>query len=71
MSKETQFAVFCTESYKAQKRMSGAEVAKLFAKYDVYSYLCEFYDVLHTTGDQYINRDIDAYLQARGAATTI
>ena len=30
-------------------------------------YLREFYDVLHTTGYQYINNDIDIYLKSRGA----
>ena len=32
-----------------------------------YDYLREFYDVLHTTGYQYINNDIDIYLNARNA----
>ncbi|MCI6634732.1 MAG: DUF3791 domain-containing protein [Clostridiales bacterium] len=38
---------------------------RLFEKYGVFDYLRTFYDVLHTTGYQYINHDIDLYLQAR------
>ena len=47
--------------------MSGQEVWKLFDRYGVFAYLREFYDVLHTTGHQYINHDIDIYLESHGA----
>lgn len=67
MSKETKFAVFCMESYKVHKALTGKQVSDLFEKYGVFDYIREFYDVLHTTGYQYINRDIDIYLQARNA----
>jgi len=67
MSKETQFAVFCLESYKVHKSLTGKQVYELFEKYGVFEYIREFFDVLHTTGDQYINHDIDIYLQARNA----
>lgn len=67
MSKEARFTVFCMESYKVHKALTGKQVSELFETYDVFEYLREFYDVLHTTGYQYINRDIDRYLQARNA----
>lgn len=59
MSKETEFTVFCMESYKVYKSLSGKQVSDLFRQYDVFDYIREFYDVLHTTSYQYINRDID------------
>lgn len=65
MSKEGQFTVFCMESYKTHKSLTGREVLELFQKYGVFEYIREFYDVLHTTGYQYINQDIDLYLKAR------
>lgn len=65
MSKEGQFTVFCMESYKTHKSLTGREVFELFQKYGVFEYIREFYDVLHTTGYQYINQDIDLYLKAR------
>lgn len=67
MSREAQFTVFCMESYKVHKSLTGKQVSELFEKYGVYEYIREFYDVLHTTGYQYINHDIDIYLQARNA----
>lgn len=65
MSKEGQFTVFCMESYKTHKSLTGLEVLELFQKYGVFEYIREFYDVLHTTGYQYINQDIDLFLNAR------
>ncbi len=65
MSEEAKFTVFCMESYKAHKSLSGRQIYDLFQRNGVFDYLRDFYDVLHTTGYQYINRDIDAYLRAR------
>ena len=68
MSKEMSFAIFCLESYKAHKNLSGREAAAIFSQYGVFDYIHEFYDVLHTTGYNYINNDIDIYLNSRGYA---
>ncbi len=67
MSQESNFAIFCMESYKIHKSITGKQVSEIFSKYGVFDYIREFYDVLHTTGYQYINHDIDAYLDKRGA----
>ncbi len=68
MSKEMEFTIFCLESYKDYKKLTGREALLLFDRYGVFDYLREFYDVLHTTGYQYINRDIEIYLKARNAS---
>lgn len=70
MSKETAFTVFCLENYKVHKSLTGKETAQLFKQYGVFDYIREFYDVLHTTGYQYLNNDIDIYLKTRGAVIT-
>ena len=67
MSQEARFTVFCLESYKQYRHLSGAETVGIFSRYGVFDYIREFYDVLHTTGRNYINHDIDIYLRARGA----
>lgn len=66
MSKEAEFTVFCMENYKLHRQLSGAEVVRIFDRYGVFDYIREFYDVLHTTGHNYINNDIDIYLRSRG-----
>ncbi len=68
MSKKLAFTIFCLESYKNYRKISGKDVAKLFREYGVYDYINEFYDILHTTGHNYINNDIDIYIKSRGAA---
>ena len=50
MSEEAKFTVFCMESYKAHKSLSGRQVYDLFQRNGVFDYLRDFYDVLHTTG---------------------
>ena len=47
MSKELAFTVFCLESYKAHRNLSGKEVSMLFEKYGVFEYVKEFYDILY------------------------
>ncbi len=69
MSKEINFTIFCMESYKAHRNLSGKAVLKLFSDYGVFDYIKEFYDILHTTGESYINNDIDIYLKSRGMAS--
>lgn len=59
--------MFCIESYKAYRSLTGWQTVELFRRYGMFDYLREFYDVLHTTGYQYINRDIDIYLKSRNA----
>ena len=66
MSKEMAFAVFCLDNYKIHRNLNGQEVSLLFEQYGVFDYIREFYDVLHTTGYNYINNDIDIYLNSRG-----
>lgn len=66
MSKEMSFAIFCLESYKMHRNLSGRETMEIFSRYGVFDYIREFYDVLHTTGHNYINNDIDGYLASRG-----
>ena len=67
MSKEMAFTVFCLENYKIHRNLNGQEVSLLFDRYGVFDYIREFYDVLHTTGYNYINNDIDLFLNSRGA----
>ena len=71
MSKEMSIVIFCIENYKIHRSLTGRQTADLFRQYGVFDYLREFYDVLHTTGYQYINQDIDIYLKARNAAVPV
>ncbi|MDR1004530.1 MAG: DUF3791 domain-containing protein [Prevotellaceae bacterium] len=60
-----QFVIFCLESYKADRTISGAKALSDFEECDVFSYLSEGYEVLHTQGQAYIVADIKDYIQHR------
>ena len=64
MSKEANFLIYCMERYRYVKRLSGADVAKLFGKYGIYGYIMKYFEALHTMGDQCIVHDIDDYISS-------
>jgi hypothetical protein len=68
MSRQGDFMVYCTEQYKAAKKLTGKQVAELFSRYRVWEYLYSCFEALHTTGANYIVEDIDLYIQARQPA---
>ncbi len=59
------FVSFCIEEYGAAKGMSGEQALDLFSKYGLVDYLCEYYDVLHTQGRQWLIEEIDEYIEIR------
>ena len=65
MSKTLQFKAFCFEAYRAEKKLTGRTAMQLFKKYGVLEYLGTCYDVLHTTGRQYIIQEIDEFINIR------
>ncbi len=65
MSKTMEFKVFCLEIYKQVHKLNGKESVDIFKTYGVFDYITSFYDILHSTGKQYIVEDIDIYINAR------
>jgi hypothetical protein len=57
-----QFIIFCLESYKEDRKISGAEALHDFERYDVINYLTDGFEVLHTQGQDYIIADIKDYI---------
>ena len=68
MSKTLEFKVFCFEAYRAYHKLTCREALQLFEKYEVLKYLNDCYDVLHTTGKEYLIEDIDAFISVRKGA---
>ena len=65
MGKTTRFKAFCLERYKYTHELKAAETLQLFEDYGVLEYIGEFYDVLHTFGEQYILNDIEEFMEKR------
>ena len=68
MSKTLAFKAFCFEAYRAEKNLTGREAMRIFKEYGVLDYLGKFYDVLHTTGREYMIEDIDKFIESRKRA---
>ena len=62
-SKIYKFIIFCLEHYKFFKQISAMQTLLLFRQTNVFQYLVEGYDVLHTQGRDYIVADIDDFIK--------
>ena len=65
MNRNIDFTVFCLESYKQAHHLKGKDALKVFSDNNVFNYIKSVYDVLHTTGQDYIVEDIDIYITSR------
>ena len=65
MADTLDFKVFCFESFRSEKGLSGKDTIELFNRYGVLDYLEKNYDVLHTTGRDYLINDIEEFIRVR------
>lgn len=63
--KLTLFLIFCLESYKECTRKNANEVLVLFSTYNVFHFLQENFEMLHTQGKEYIVNEIEEFLKVR------
>lgn len=59
------FRVFCIESYCDLKDVYHEDALALFKKYDVFEFLDDTFEVLHTQDVVYIIETIDRYIKSR------
>lgn len=59
------FKVFCIENYRVVKKLSAKETLLLFSDYEVFSFLDETFEVLHTQDVDYILDTISTYIKKR------
>lgn len=59
------FVSFCIEQYAKAKNMSTENVVNLFEQYGITEHFCEFYDVLHTQGRNWLIEEIDEMIKSR------
>jgi hypothetical protein len=64
-SKMLLFFAFCLERYKSFAEIPAPETLFLFRKYNVFDFLKEGFEMLHTQGENYIVTEIDEYIEAR------
>ena len=59
------FYAFCLEKYKNFSKISAEETLLIFRKYNVFDFLREGFEVLHTQGESYIVSEIDLFIKDR------
>lgn len=59
------FVSFCIEQYAKVKDLPTETVADLFKLYGITEHLCEFYDVLHCQGNNWLVNEIDEMINNR------
>lgn len=64
MSKDiVDFLAFVIEIYRFQAKMTGEEVDSLFTQYDVYGFITDNFEVLHSFGEKRILWEIKDYIK--------
>jgi len=58
------FLVYVIEEYKFLEQKTSKEVMELFSKYNVFNYILEHYEALHTMGGRAIADDINLLIQS-------
>jgi hypothetical protein len=64
------FLSFCIEQYGKKHQLNGDEVVSLFDRYEVFTYLEENFEVLHTQGYQWLMEEIDELIRIRKEEAT-
>ena len=59
------FYAFCLEKYKAFSHLSADETLLVFRKYQVFDYLRDGFEILHTQGESYIVDEIELFINAQ------
>ena len=59
------FYAFCLEKYKDFSKISAEETLLIFRKYNVFDFLREGFEVLHTQGESYIVGTIDLFIKTQ------
>lgn len=59
------FVSFCIEQYAKARNMSAEDAANLFDRYGISEHFCEFYDVLHTYGRNWLIEEIDKIIKEK------
>lgn len=60
------FKLFCIENYRETKKLSAKEALRLFSEFDVFGFLAETFETLHTQSSDYIIDTISTYIKKKG-----
>ena len=62
MFKHLDFIIYCIEEYKNARKLTGRQVITIFEKYNVYDFIEDSYEALHTFGGDNITWNLQDYI---------
>jgi hypothetical protein len=62
MDEATKFFIFCVESYKIEKGMTGKKVVALFNEYGVTDFILQCHNTLHSQGVKALVWELDDFI---------
>jgi hypothetical protein len=65
------FLVYVIEEYKFLEQKTPREVVELFSKYNVFDYILQHYEALHTMGGRAIADDVNLFIERRADNTCL
>jgi hypothetical protein len=61
MNDKEKYLLFCMETYKQHRGLSGREVYGKFQKYGFDKYVLDLYELLHIQGTRLLLKELDEY----------
>jgi hypothetical protein len=68
MSREVKYLVFCMETYRHIKNMTGIQVYNHFVKYNFFEYIIDLFELLHIQGTKRLIEELDEYQYSQDLA---
>ena len=68
MNERVKHLIFCMETYKQQRKLTGAEVYEVFRKYNFIEYIIDLFELLHIQGTRRLMEELDEYQAVQDSA---
>ena len=65
MDKILPFKIFCIENYKILRNLTGKAAFDVFQRHQVFEYITDYYDILHSYGTLYLVNNLDEFIKHR------
>ena len=65
MLKHREFVIYCIEEYRWAHKLTGRQTISIFKKYNIYDFIEQSYDALHTYGSDDILWNLQDYIAHR------
>jgi hypothetical protein len=65
MDERVKYLLFCMETYKQQRNLTGAEMYEVFKRYNFIGYIMDLFELFHIQGTRRLMEELDEYQYAQ------